>query len=89
MPSSAQCLPTEVIDYIADGNRGNKKILSSCSLVCKAWLPSSRYCLFSEFDVYLGPAVGASFLRLLDHPLCTIVHCIRSISTPGILISMG
>ncbi|KAJ7467016.1 hypothetical protein FB451DRAFT_1560948 [Mycena latifolia] len=81
----AQHLPPEVVDFVMDGNRGDRKTLSSCSLVCKAWLQSSRYCLFSEFDVYVGPTVGASFLKLLIHPLCTIIYCIRSISIyPGL-----
>jgi hypothetical protein len=41
--------------------------------------------MFSGFDVYVGPAVGASFLKLLIHPLCTIIYCIRSISIyPGL-----
>ncbi|KAJ6493815.1 hypothetical protein DFH09DRAFT_1450925 [Mycena vulgaris] len=85
MASPAQLLPPEVVDFIVDGNHGDKKTLSSCSLVCKAWLQSSRYCLFSDFDVYVGPNVGASFLKLLNHPLCTIIYCIRSISIyPGV-----
>ncbi|KAJ6507378.1 hypothetical protein C8R47DRAFT_1005740 [Mycena vitilis] len=82
--SLAQTLPPEVVDFIADGNRGNRKALASSSLVCKAWLQSSRYHLFSEFDIYVGPARGASFLKLLRHPLCTLVYCIRKISIyPG------
>ncbi|KAJ7122029.1 hypothetical protein C8R43DRAFT_1032883 [Mycena crocata] len=80
MSAPAQNLPTEVIDFIVEGNRGDKRSLASCSLVCKAWLASSRYQLFSEFDVYVGPNVGASFLKLLHHPLCTFVYCIRNIS---------
>ncbi|KAJ7090894.1 hypothetical protein B0H15DRAFT_248954 [Mycena belliarum] len=84
-PALAQDLPPEVVDFIMDGNRGNRKTLSSCALVCKAWLPSSRYCLFSEFDIYVGPTHGASFLKLLSNPSCTIIHCIRSISIyPGV-----
>ncbi|KAJ7502516.1 hypothetical protein B0H11DRAFT_641270 [Mycena galericulata] len=82
----AQRLPPEVLDFIMDGNRtrSKKKTLASCSLVCKAWLQSSRYHLFSEFDVYVGPHVGASFLQLLDNPLCTFRYCIRSVSIyPG------
>ncbi|KAJ6594565.1 hypothetical protein B0H19DRAFT_1056835 [Mycena capillaripes] len=82
--ATAQTLPPEIVDCIADGNRGKKKALAASSLVCKAWLQSSRYHLFSEFDVYVGPDVGASFLKLLHHPLCTFVYCIRHISIyPG------
>ncbi|KAJ7680996.1 hypothetical protein DFH06DRAFT_433951 [Mycena polygramma] len=82
--SPAQTLPPEVVDFIVDGNRGNRRALASSSLVCKAWLQSSRYHLFSEFDIYVGPARGASFLKLLHHPLCTLVYCIRKISIyPG------
>ncbi|KAJ7502513.1 hypothetical protein B0H11DRAFT_1907078 [Mycena galericulata] len=80
----AQHLPPEVVDFIMDGNSNNKRALASCSLVCKAWLQSSRYHLFSEFDIYVGPNVGTSFLKLLHHPLCTFIYCIRSISIyPG------
>ncbi|KAJ7762495.1 hypothetical protein B0H16DRAFT_1529024, partial [Mycena metata] len=73
---AAQNLPAEVVDHILDGNRGDRRSLTSSSLVCKAWLPSSRYHLFSEFDVY----VGKKFLKLLHHPLCTFIYCIRTIT---------
>ncbi|KAJ7019220.1 hypothetical protein C8F04DRAFT_976020 [Mycena alexandri] len=80
----AQNLPVEVIDSILDGNRGDRQSLTSSSLVCKAWLQSSRYHLFSEFDVYVGLNVGKKFLKLLHHPLCTFVYCIRTITIyPG------
>ncbi|KAJ7162236.1 hypothetical protein C8R46DRAFT_955167 [Mycena filopes] len=80
----AQNLPVEVIDGILDGNRGDRKTLASSSLVCKAWLQSSRYHLFAEFDVYVGLNVGRKFLKLLRNPLCTFVYCIRTITLyPG------
>ncbi|KAJ7762496.1 hypothetical protein B0H16DRAFT_1806991 [Mycena metata] len=84
MSAPAQNLPVEVIDCILDGNRGDRPSLKSSSLVCKAWLQSSRYHLFSEFDVYVGLDVGKKFLKLLHHPLCTFVYCIRTITLyPG------
>ncbi|KAK7001314.1 hypothetical protein R3P38DRAFT_3048470 [Favolaschia claudopus] len=86
----AQRLPPEIVDNIADGNRGDRRSLAASSLVCKSWLQSNRYHLFSEFDVYVGPNVGASFLKLLHHPLCTFVYCIRSISIyPGSPDALG
>ncbi|KAJ7244402.1 hypothetical protein B0H12DRAFT_1220966 [Mycena haematopus] len=40
--------PTELHDYIIDHLHNDKRTLLACSLVCRAWSPSSRYHLFQN-----------------------------------------
>lgn len=46
-------LPQELIELIIDFAHDDPRTLRSCALVCRAWLPSSRYHLFSSIIVRL------------------------------------
>jgi hypothetical protein len=52
----------EVIDHLHNDN----DTLKTCSLVCKAWLPPSRYHLFGEFSSWITPTKLDDFLDILD-----------------------
>jgi hypothetical protein len=55
----------EIIDHLHDDNDA----LKICSLVCRAWLPPSRYHLFGEFpsrSSWLAPTKLDDFLDILD-----------------------
>ncbi|KAJ7025985.1 hypothetical protein C8F04DRAFT_959976, partial [Mycena alexandri] len=44
-------LALELIDYTIDFLYSDKAALSACSLVCKDWLLSARYHLFSDITL--------------------------------------
>lgn len=53
----------EIIDHLHDDD----DTLKTCSLVCRAWLPPSRYHLFGEFRLsWLAPTKLDDFLDILD-----------------------
>ena len=57
-------LPQELIDTVIDYHFHDRPTLVTCSLVCKAWLPSSRYHLFHT--VKLGDENWNTFLDFLQ-----------------------
>jgi hypothetical protein len=60
-------LPPELIEHIIDYLYWSQKDLQACALVCKAWLPSTRFHLFYKFSCYLGyPKTYPSYSRLYD-----------------------
>ncbi|KAJ7664698.1 hypothetical protein B0H17DRAFT_1019602, partial [Mycena rosella] len=50
IPSTCR-LPLELVDYTIDFAHLDQDTLYACSLVCKAWLPSARYHLFSRITL--------------------------------------
>ncbi|KAF8067770.1 hypothetical protein FPV67DRAFT_1669653 [Lyophyllum atratum] len=72
-------IPSEVFDIIIEKiARFDVPTLRVCSLVCKAWIPVSRYHLIPA--VSLGPKNVKSFLRLLNSPHSTISRGIHHVS---------
>ncbi|KAJ7066408.1 hypothetical protein C8F01DRAFT_1248429 [Mycena amicta] len=71
--------PPEVLNLILEHCALEKPTLFSCSLVCKAWLPSTRYHLFRKVVLHLGNAGEATFIALLQHPLCTFTTSVRKV----------
>jgi hypothetical protein len=63
---TAHHLPAELTDICIDHLHNEKRSLSACGLTCKAWLPASRYHLFS--DVLLRPNDYTPFCELLEAP---------------------
>ena len=69
----------EIFDIIVDHLHDNHKALAACSLVCRAWLPSSRYHLF--FTVQVSDTGNLTrFLDELDSPLSTIAPFVRTLT---------
>ncbi|KAG6816434.1 hypothetical protein H0H87_006096 [Tephrocybe sp. NHM501043] len=72
-------MPQEVIEIIIERIASfDVPTLRACSLVCKSWLPISRWHLIPA--VSLGSKNIRSFLRLLDSPYSTISHSIHHVS---------
>jgi hypothetical protein len=70
----------ELQDRILDNLHDSKKDLSTCSIVCKSWLPTCRFHLFSE--VIYNP----EFARFLDssmHALNSIAPYIKHVIMRG------
>lgn len=58
-------LPPEVVDLIIDELRHDKSSLSSCSRVCKSWLPRSSVHLFCSFHISCIPEAHSEFLSFV------------------------
>ena len=68
-PSPIANLPQELHDAIVDHCHADIPSLASCSAVCRAWLPASRYHIFAS--VLLHPRNVAGFFLLIRSPFCT------------------
>lgn len=53
-----KAFPPELIDIIIDHLHADNKSLAACTLVCRSWLPSSRYHLFSTITVIAHPQLS-------------------------------
>ncbi|KAF8189845.1 hypothetical protein K438DRAFT_1592758 [Mycena galopus ATCC 62051] len=73
-------LAPELYDHVLDEFHSSKSTLSSCSLVCRAWLPICRHHLFSS--VNLHPEL-VNFLRHSPHALATVAPHIRRVGLGG------
>ena len=70
----------ELQDRILDNLHDSKKDLSTCSIVCKSWLPTCRFHLFA------GVIYNPEFARFLDsskHALKTIAPYIKQVIMKG------
>ncbi|KAK0184764.1 hypothetical protein F5146DRAFT_1168735 [Armillaria mellea] len=76
------CLPAkdiqDILHHPSRGyNSGRVATLASCSLVCRAWLPRSRFHLFSSVRLRLDNY--ASFLPLIASPFCSFLNSVLEI----------
>jgi hypothetical protein len=75
-------LPSELTDAVIDHLHADKIALAVCALVCKEWLPTSRYHLFSTINVNEGNI--QQFFDILDTPLCIWQPLVRHLNMAGI-----
>ncbi|KAJ6484337.1 hypothetical protein C8R47DRAFT_980974 [Mycena vitilis] len=73
-------LAPELYDHVLDEFHSSKTTLSTCSLVCQAWLPICRHHLFSS--VNLRPDF-VKFLRDSPHAQRTIAPHMRNVGLGG------
>lgn len=71
----APFIPQELFDHIIDHLHNEYSTLLNCSLVCQAWVPSSRLHLFSQIfltipkfqeGTFIGPVLTGACTRLFD-----------------------
>ena len=70
-------IPSELYDHTLDFLHNDRAALSACSVVCKAWLPSSRFHLFS--NLHISDRSGPLLCKALNIPGTTIPRRIHSI----------
>ncbi|EMD31171.1 hypothetical protein CERSUDRAFT_119983 [Gelatoporia subvermispora B] len=58
--------PPEITDRILDFLHGDVHALRNCSLTCRAWLPRSRFHLFSTMELLRQPSRLESFCAFLQ-----------------------
>ncbi|KAF8959141.1 hypothetical protein BDZ97DRAFT_1412821 [Flammula alnicola] len=65
--------PQEIMDQFIDHLYDDRRTLKKCALVCRAWVPSSRYHLFSVINILHDSDYQRfdDLIQHLDHPLCT------------------
>ncbi|KAJ6481254.1 hypothetical protein C8R47DRAFT_1135169 [Mycena vitilis] len=77
----ARNLPQEMVDLVVGEFQRDDLVglrnVAACGLVCREWLPSSRYRLFA--DVALDDRTVRSFLDIADKSLFSISSSIRSL----------
>ncbi|KAJ6592531.1 hypothetical protein B0H19DRAFT_1087988 [Mycena capillaripes] len=71
-------LPPELEDLIIDHLHDQKHALTTCGLVNKAWLRSSRQHLF-EVVTLRDTTICKAFARLSTSPLATFAHCVNAL----------
>ncbi|KAJ7484406.1 hypothetical protein FB451DRAFT_1232430 [Mycena latifolia] len=72
-------LPPELFDIIIGQARDDIHVLTTCGLVCRSWLASSRYHIFQAINVSLHPRNVQTFIELVIHPSSTFRPYIRSL----------
>jgi hypothetical protein len=74
-PKHRIALPPELTDDIINHLRSDREALAMCSLVCKAWLPASRYHLFQV--AFFQMPISKRRLELLKSSMCVLVPYAR------------
>jgi hypothetical protein len=72
-----RCSPVapELIDVIIDMLHADRAALATCALVCKSWLPASRYHLFSKVTITRWNKLAIP--ELLSSSRCTITSAVE------------
>jgi hypothetical protein len=60
--------PSELTDIVIDYLHSDREALTACALVCKVWLPASRYHLF--YTIHVDEQNVTQFFEILDTPRC-------------------
>ncbi|KAJ7642135.1 hypothetical protein FB45DRAFT_1126439 [Roridomyces roridus] len=73
-------LPRELCDLIIDHLHADRAALAACSLVCRAWVPASRFHLFDHISLSETTGRAAVVLNtLLSNPHASIGRTVRSL----------
>jgi hypothetical protein len=73
--SAIQRLPPELVDAIIGLLHTDPATLATCALVCKSWVPASRYHRFSQLVIRPRPKIEIS--ELLSSTMCTIAPAVQ------------
>ncbi|KAJ7328684.1 hypothetical protein DFH08DRAFT_1084265 [Mycena albidolilacea] len=77
---SRAIIPQELYDLIVDYLHTERSALSSCALVCRAWVPASRFHLFEHVSLAKHQWNAAARLNeLLASPYATFAPSVRSL----------
>ncbi|KAF9048045.1 hypothetical protein BDZ89DRAFT_1154863 [Hymenopellis radicata] len=69
-------LPPELCDMIIDFNHAARKTLARCSLVCRSWIPASRYHMWTA--IRLTPTNLDTFLSLISSNQSTFLPYVKT-----------
>ncbi|KAJ6573178.1 hypothetical protein DFH09DRAFT_1277248 [Mycena vulgaris] len=89
MSLSRVALPSELCDAIIDHLQDDRITLLVCALVCRSWVPASRFHAFAALALSQKSAVRAARLDiLLASPHGTIAPAVRALDFPDSLALM-
>jgi hypothetical protein len=75
---SPPALPQELCDFVVDHMHAERPALGACALVCRAWVPASRFHLFEHISLTRDEGHAAARLNdLLASPHATIAGAVR------------
>jgi hypothetical protein len=77
-------VPPELVDIIIGLLHDDRATLVASALVCRSWLPASRYHLFSEFAVSWKNISDAS--ELVSSPTCTFASTVKHLKLHSICV---
>ncbi|KAJ7452689.1 hypothetical protein B0H11DRAFT_282283 [Mycena galericulata] len=74
-------LPAELVDSVIDLISSSPSMLAACALVCRQWVPRSRYYYFSSIKLVRdrGRDTVKPFLSLVASPLATFISSVREV----------
>ncbi|PBK79477.1 hypothetical protein ARMGADRAFT_884869, partial [Armillaria gallica] len=72
--------PPELFDRFIDFLHHDKQALKVCSLVCRTWIPASRFHLLGCITVRPISPSFYSMGELLDSSFCTLFKNVRKIT---------
>ncbi|KAJ7617908.1 hypothetical protein FB45DRAFT_932946 [Roridomyces roridus] len=74
--------PAEILDSVIDQAHEKPSTLAACSLVCRQWVPRTRYYTFSS--IHLVDSNNANnitkFITLLESPHATFISSVREVT---------
>ncbi|KAJ7753636.1 hypothetical protein DFH07DRAFT_774037 [Mycena maculata] len=77
---SCTTLPRELCDFVVDYLHAERAALGTCALVCRAWVPASRFHLFEHISLAANEGHAAARLdALLASPHATFVPAVRQL----------
>ncbi|ESK95774.1 hypothetical protein Moror_12386 [Moniliophthora roreri MCA 2997] len=80
MERGKPALPLDIIDTLLFHCKYDKETRQSCSLVCRSWLPFSRFHFFNHRAISVPNRREATRLcEVLYSPLCTLIPFIRTL----------
>lgn len=71
-------LPQELVDTIFDHSHSDRQLLATCALVCRSWVPPSRYHLFRSIEIRKENA--PVFLGLLESEDITFLPYLQALA---------
>ncbi|KAJ7668781.1 hypothetical protein DFH06DRAFT_207625 [Mycena polygramma] len=83
---AGHALPRELCDLVVDYLHAERAALGVCALVCRAWVPASRFHLFEHIALTEHTAYAAACLNeILASPHATLAPAVRSLHLFGAL----
>ncbi|KAJ7458832.1 hypothetical protein B0H11DRAFT_184750 [Mycena galericulata] len=77
---SPAALPRELCDFVVDYLHAERASLGACALVCRAWVPASRFHLFERISLSGDEGRAAAHLNeLLASPHATFAPAVRKL----------
>ncbi|KAF8999114.1 hypothetical protein BDQ17DRAFT_1428012 [Cyathus striatus] len=75
-PQLCERITLDIVEVIISFFHSDKKSLAACSLVCRAWLPTTRH----HLQISIRPKVADGFFRIVEQSVSTLPHYARRVA---------